>query len=212
MKRLGIWFFIFAILIADCASAQEQDVFNWVQISVEFEPVDDIEVQFSQMLRTELYPEQLLRQWNTEFGAAYAFNKHWKAGAEVRLTFAEGELLPRYAIYGRYRDGMGDFELQFRTKLQTDVTRTSLPETTLRNRFRLGYEVNKDMLIYVSYESFYRMYYIENLFSENRIETGIDYSINKHNSINLAYINSSEINESNPKTRHIASISYNYKF
>lgn len=212
MKQLSILLLIGAASFSSVVCAQEQAVFNWFQVAAEFEPVKDVEVQFSQMIRTELYPELTFRQWNTEIGAAYAFNKHWKAGAEMRITVTGEGVIPRYAIYGRYRDGIGDFELQFRTKLQTEISKVALPETTLRNRIRTGYELNKDLLIYVSYELFYRMYFVENSFSENRIETGIDYSINKHNSINLAYLNSSEINESNPNTRHIASISYNYKF
>jgi len=189
----------------------EQQFSGWTQVSTEFEIIKDLEIQVAQMFRFEMLPYEY-NQVNTELQGTWKFNKHWKAGAEYRLTSTSKEEQSRFAIFGRYRDGIDDFELQFRSKLQVETSNFGLPETIFRNKALLGYEITKDIMTYVSYELFYELYEVENTFNQYRIEPGIDLRLNKHNHLSLYYIHSRSMNTNNPRIRHISGLSYEYKW
>lgn len=193
------------------AHAQVTQRFSaWTQASTEVDLTKDLEFQVTQMFRSDLLPYSF-KQLNTELQLGYKFNKHWSAGGEFRFIGSNDAEL-RYSLYGKYRDGIEDFELQIRSKYQVQTSRNELPESAFRNKFLLGYEVTKDIMPYISYEIFYTMYYRENSFNEYRIEPGLELELNKHNDLALYYIHGRERNTNAPTIRHVFGLSYEYKW
>ena len=74
---------------------------------------------------------------------------------------------------------MGPWELQWRMKAQIQWTQFELPEKELRNRFLLGYEINKHLMPYLAAEYFLTADHAETSFREYRYMAGAEYELNK---------------------------------
>lgn len=211
MIRSALLFLVFCTGASQLL-AQQQQVHGWIQAGAEFDLTKDLELQVSLMARPEIYPDYTLTQYNTEIGLAYAWNKHWKAGLEGRFGLDEGFPESRLAASVRYRDGLGPWELQWRMKAQIQWTQFELPEKELRNRFLLGYEINKHLMPYLAAEYFLTADHAETSFREYRYMAGAEYELNKKQDLELTYIYSNAWNTGNQNIRHIASLSWKYNW
>lgn len=191
--------------------SQTRSLHSWTEATISYDLNKDIGLKYGQMVRNELFPLNPEVSLISELSADYKFNKHWKAGAECRLSFSPAEIQPRYAIFVRYRDGIGDFELQVRSKLQSETSQYELPVTEFRNKFSVGYELSKKLMPFVSYELFYRAQAAESNFNAHRTQAGFDYKFNKHHNISLGYMIDTEVYTYKPKQKHVISLSYAYE-
>ena len=111
------------------------------------------------------------------------------------------------------------FKLSYRGRLQTQYTGINssedghIPESFFRNRLKLDYNIKGlPFKPSVSYELFYRInQYTTRQIEKNRYIVGLDYKINKSNSVGLSFLINETVNVVEPVKRYIMGIDYKLK-
>jgi predicted porin len=89
----------------------------------------------------------------------------------------------------------------------------SLPELprNLRNKVKIEYRTKKFPVDpYIAYELFFRTNQKDQKLSQQRFDIGIDYSINKKNSLKAYYRYQQQLNATAPDQNFILGISYSF--
>ena len=210
MKKV---YLLFIILFCSAANnfAQDLNYGVWSQVKTSFDLSKDLEGAVSGMYRQDLQTPGR-RAYIGELAVKYDLAKKWSVEAEYRLKKVPSESTQRVAIAANFREGMGDFDLYFRTKLQHEFLQYAIPETAWRNRVKMRFDHFKKIKPYVSYELFLNRNYKEINLTTYRAATGVDYNINKHNGLEVYLIVDQEIYNVYPVTDLIFGVSYEYKF
>ena len=106
------------------------------------------------------------------------------------------------------------FKLGYRGQLQAQYTGVNstknghIPESYFRNRFKIEYNIKGLPLNpSLSYELFYRINpYATQQVEKNRYTLGVDYKINKHNTLGIAFLRDETIHVKNPEKQYIEGI------
>ena len=211
IKKLSITFLLIISLAANNLFAQHIDGGTWVNAGISFEPIKDITVDLNEEAR---YNASIgsLNQLNTNISIDYKLSKKIKTGVEYRYSIRDNKNTNRFGWGISYKEGMGDFDLNLRTKFQYSPVLDGPEGTSWRNKLGLSYAINKDFSPFVSCEMFYSIANEISQFDNYRIEGGLDYGPNKHNDFTLSWIYDHEFNVNNPDIMHVLSFSYKYSF
>jgi hypothetical protein len=211
------------IAFASSTNAQVNDAGLWGSINVEKNISNLIDVQLTQELRLNENFSELGTAF-TEAGVTFDLPKGFRAGIAYR--FIQKRRLDdsysfrhRYLVELSYRYKWNKLVVSLRNRFQsqyTDVQSSEdgmVPENYLRTKLQFRYDTGKRWQPFISSELFYQLNNPEgNEIDNMRFATGIDYEINKRNSIEVSYLFDREINVNNPVTSYIIGIAYNFKF
>ena len=102
------------------------------------------------------------------------------------------------------------FQSTFRDNRRGDYTFN--PKTYMRNRLAVSYKIpGKPVKLHASEEFWWRLYHPErNIIDDLRTVVGVEYAIDKHNTLDFFIRSQNEVQVSNP--RHILYIGVNYGF
>lgn len=191
--------------------AQYTDIVGWTDASIKFDLTKDLEGSVGQQLRYD-FTIGSLYQWNSEASLDYKLIKHLKAGVDYRFSYRPGGSKQRVGLGLTYKDGFGDFDLGFRSKIQYSFTPDNREGSTWRNKISGDYKINKHWYVGASGEIFYAFSNTGNLFNNYRLGCSVEHRINKHNSLELAYLYDDEFHVNAPVDLHVMSLSYAYSF
>lgn len=221
MKKI-VSVFVLLCLVAT-VTAQTYDFGGLVSADCEL----NISKHWSFDAGTELRFNQNLSKydrWKLEVGADYSF---WKKRIKLGINYDflnyqddEGIFDNRHRLSGAstFAYKLGDFRLSDRSIVQAtfrDETRGDYkfnPKTYYRNRLELTWNIpHKPVKLYASEELFCRLYYPEhNIIDELRTIFGVEYSINKHNSLTFFLRSDNEVQVSNPENTLYLGVTYNF--
>lgn len=177
----------------------------WTGVSLKYKLNKKVAFSIDQQVRvTDNLNE--IRSIFFEFGLKYKFNKHFSTRVQHRYTIRNQERhVNRFSLDGtaKWKIKPAKLELSYRLRFQhAMITFTKEPETFLRNRLQLRYEVFKKMKLFARYESFYQ-FNDKSRFRRNLYAAGIELQVNKKLDLSLFYRMDKKINTKNPETRNI---------
>ncbi len=119
----------------------------------------------------------------------------------------------------RFRPEWKRFSFDYRTRFQSQYFNIyssedgCIPEKFFRNRLKASYNIKKSNFEpSASYELYYFLDQRGNdLFKRRRFIAGVEYELNKKNSIELSYVFHKTINVKNPRQNHIISLEYKFE-
>lgn len=157
-------------------------------------------------------------------GLGYSF---WKSRFKVSADFdyilknRETYMENRYRVSGglTYSEKIRSFKLSLRSKYQAsfyDESRAEHkfnPKTYVRNRFEISYSFfSKPVKLYASTEMFIRLYKKDARFiDEMRTVVGVNYRINKNNSLDFYLRADNEVQVKNPANIYYIGVGYSFK-
>lgn len=221
--------FIIAIFLVSfsCASAQlNNDAGFWSTFTLQHEIKKKFILTIDQEFRLrENYSRMNLLY--TNIGIAYK-SKNWKFEPSYRFINKfdlDGSISFRHRIMFDliYKKKFGNFSISERARYQAEVKnvyssdRAFLPEQYLRMRTMLDYNINDDYTVYYSCELRYQIdvpnsdVVFNKTWHRIRNVLGVDYKINKKNSVGVYYLVQNEFNISPPENIYITGIQYSVK-
>ena len=157
-------------------------------------------------------------------GLGYSF---WKSRFKVSADFdyilknREIYMENRYRVSGglTYSEKIRSFKLSLRSKYQASfydesrVEHKFNPKTYVRNRFEISYSFfSKPVKLYASTEMFIRLYKKDARFiDEMRTVVGVNYRINKNNSLDFYLRSDNEVQVKNPENIYYIGVGYSFK-
>ena len=157
-------------------------------------------------------------------GLGYSF---WKSRFKVSVDFdyilknRQTYLENRYRVSGglTYSEKIRNFKLSLRAKYQASFYDESRayhkynPKTYIRSRFEITYSFfSKPLKLYASTEIFVRLYKPDTRFiDEVRSVVGVNYRINKNNSMDFYLRSDNEVQVKNPANIFYVGVGYNFK-
>lgn len=217
----GFWF-----LVSGFITAQYNDAGLWTSITAEKKITQSFSAYFNESFRfseniselggffSEMGIEKKFRK-NLSFALCYRFaNKR-----ELNNSYSPRH---RYFFDISYRKKISGFAISYRARIQSQVENYFLPAEKLygntpenywRNKLSLSYNPSKKFKPFVSAEIWYRLSDQKENFIDNiRYSAGIQYDLNKKNSIEMYYIFQKELQQKNPLTDFISALSYAFTF
>jgi hypothetical protein len=218
-----LWIAILVCVFLPGHSQIQTDAGMWNTISVEKE----ITKKFSLILDEEIRLRDNFSQLNllyTNFGVSYKIIKGLKVAIIYRLiekyegTNYTFSFRNRLMLDISYRYKIQDFSVSYRSRLQYEVRdyyssdKGKLPEKFWRNKFEAKYNIKK-FTPYVGVELRYQIADPRNQISDEgwhriRYFWGVDYDINKNNSIGVYYLIQREYYVVNPMDMYIIGLQY----
>jgi len=157
-------------------------------------------------------------------GLGYSF---WKSRIKLSADFdyilknRQTYLENRYRVSGglTYSEKIRNFKLSLRAKYQASFYDESRayhkynPKTYIRSRFEITYSFfSKPLKLYASTEIFVRLYKPDARFiDEVRSVVGVNYRINKNNSMDFYLRSDNEVQVKNPANIFYVGVGYNFK-
>lgn len=198
------------------AKAQEKDFEIWGDINAKYKINKKWRLDGEAGLRTR-ENSQLLKQYYLELGGRYKINKRFDFSAKYRFTnyFKLGKTsIHRIGLDISYDNKWHRFSWQLRGRYQHEwfVSNYSqeLDEQVWRTKFEVSYDIRKNKLEpYFSFEHFmglngpYKM-----LSTDVRWTIGADFPVNKWSDLDISYRIETELNDANPLTAYILSVTY----
>lgn len=209
--KLNIAFCFSLIAFSKTAIAQDLNYATWIQAGLEFEIVNDLDFAITEIVKQDIEFTGV-HSLNTDVELKYKFAKKWSASADYRLKLLPTETIHRFGTSINFREGMGKFDLYFRSKYQYEIRQYRLPDQAWRNRIKLRYEATKDIYPYISYELFLNSTYRETSFNTYRVEAGSTFELNKHSEIQLYIMLDQELLKTKPVSYLVFGLAYQYKF
>ncbi|MFT6398193.1 MAG: hypothetical protein ACJAYU_002949 [Bradymonadia bacterium] len=209
---------LLALIIASSdASAQTTDEQFWLSAGIDIEPVDDLQLSLSQMLRLD---QSMTRIGKTgpELGLAYSLGGGFRLHAGYRFTADrrdEGDWRYENRVFfgARYRYDIGVFELGYRLEFQEDLYKKrgeKLNDNVIRNRFQVTLEVHEIVQPFVSFEALANIGGEDGTGPRNwRITVGTDLNFDDHG-VSVFYRLRKAFG--GPDTDHILGLDYGYSF
>lgn len=124
----------------------------------------------------------------------------------------EEYLVNRLFGFARFSFDLDRIRLQYRIRYDYNFN-TSYGKLPMhfRNKIRIKYRTKKFPLDpFIAYELFYRIYYNDHRFSQQRMDVGLDYSISKKHSLRVYYRYQQRLNAYAPDKNFILGISYSF--
>ncbi|MGQ8336748.1 DUF2490 domain-containing protein [Sunxiuqinia sp. A32] len=176
----------------------------------------DTEIEFGNRLRNNLNQRDesfmgLALTWSKKdlsFSTSYRISNE---NDEDRYNVAH-----RLALQGQYEIEIDRFSIGYRARVQSQYKNINsskdghIPESYLRNRFKVDYNIKGlPLKPALSCEFFYRINkYAVKQFERRRYILGLGYKINKDNQVGVSYILHETFNKNNPSKQHIIGIDY----
>jgi len=210
------------LLVSTQLKGQQNDAGLWASVSFEAKVAKRLSAKISEEFRFYENISELGTSF-TEACLEYKINKYLQVSANYRFTQRkrlDDYYSFRHRIYVdvKYSKKLKPFELSWRGRFQdqySDIGRASdggVAEYYFRNKFSLKWDLDKAYSPYLSFELFSPLDYPRySVFDNLRATAGIEYSISKHQKIDLYYMIQKEINVSRPDTYFILGIGYFYK-
>jgi hypothetical protein len=205
------------------AFSQLNDFQLWTTVNFE----KKISPAFSALLTQEIRFSENVTQVGTvftEIGASYRFLKRFKVTAMYRITHKEQidktyDDRTRYYFDFTYKEKIKPVVLVARLRYQAEYKdyNTSetgkVPEIQIVPKLEVKFDLKKRYEPYVYAEPFFRMTQIVYApFDQLRVCAGVEYTINRMNSIDIHYLIEKEYNVKHPETDYVIGITYDFTF
>lgn len=196
---------------AQSADLRTNELNEWANIKIKKKINSDFQIFIAPQIRFE---QKIIKKYLFETGGSYELNKHFDVGFGYRYSFEEkkknDENVHRFDLdisastkFHRFKP---ELRIQFNT--EKDVLETER-FNTLRYKTSLDYDPKKSILKpFIVGELFQNLN--ENELEKFRIGAGLEFKINKHNSIDIAYL--LDYNFTKERNIHIISIGYDFDF
>lgn len=210
---------------ADFLNSQTQDFGMWNTISVNKEFSKKVSAGIDQEIR---WRDNLttLNLIYTNVGVTYKFTNWFKLSLVYRFIDKNKEDFTwgvRHRIYSdaSFKVKPGKFNLSYRARYQIEwraagyeLIHGNVPESYLRNQFKIGYKLSDQIEPYVGTELRFqirnpRVPY-RNGFDRSRIFAGVNYEFNNKSVLGAYFLNQLEWNVVNPETLYILGIEYTF--
>ncbi len=191
--------------------AQHTDGAAWLYTGVNAEVAKDLDAEAGQEIRYNVSVSDLY-QWNSHASLTYKFTKKIKVSGDYRYSVRSSGNTHRVGFGIGLREGFGDLDLAYRSKIQYSTAADGNEGSVWRNKGTVSYTLNKDWETYGSGELFYNLSNEGNALNGFRSEIGIDYSPNKHHDITASWIYDMEFQVSFPLKLHVLNLSYIYNW
>lgn len=221
MKR--ILFFAAFSLFAALLDAQTSDFGMWNTISVN----KDLGKKFSAGIDQEIRLRDNLTTLNlvyTNFGVSFKLANFFKVGLTYRFVDKHKEDLTwgvrhRLMLDFIFKYKPGKFNLAYRARFQAewrgagyDSRLDQVPEIFMRNKVNIGYKATDDIEPYIGCEIRWqirnpRIPY-HNSIDRGRYFAGVNYDINKHNTVGSYFLFQKETNVIDRQTLYIWGLEY----
>jgi hypothetical protein len=222
-----LFFFLFLCCTINLANAQQNnDAGMWNTFSIQHELKKNITLNIDQELRLkENYSRVNL--FYTNVGVAFK-KKNWKIEPsyrhidKVNLDATES-IRHRFMLDVTFKKKFGNFSISERARYQAEVKnvlsskRAFMPEQYLRMRTMIDYSINEYFTTYYSCELRYQIdvpnsdVVFNGLWHRIRNVLGVDYKINRKNSVGVYYLVQNEFNISPPENIYITGLQYSLK-
>jgi hypothetical protein len=212
------------LLVSNFTFAQISDFQTWGNVSLEKEFKFDLKVSIAEEVRFCRNMSEI-DEFFTEIGAEYKFTKFLKSGLSYRFirNYTNSGLKRfdhRFDGNIKFDFSIKRFSFDYRIQYQTDnedlftENLSTAFQHTLRNRFRVHYNVNNIKLNpYFSTEFFYKIDPADiSKFNKMRNSLGFEYELSKRDALDLYIMVESELNKETPEQVVVAGLSYKYKF
>jgi len=211
IKKISILSFLCCVCFPSVLFAQHTDGGAWISMGVSHEPVNDFTLEVNEEIRYNISVEELY-QINTNISVDYKLSKKFKTGVDYRYSVRDGRNTNRFGWGISYKEGMQDFDLSLRSKLQYSPVPDGAEGTSWRNKAALSYQINKDFSPFVSGELFYSMSNEIDQLDNYRVEAGLDYGPNKHHDFTISWLYDVEFNVNNPDKMQVITFGYKHSF
>jgi len=191
--------------------AQHTDGAAWLYTGVNAEVAKDLDAEAGQEIRYNVSVSDLY-QWNSHASLTYKFTKKIKVSGDYRYSVRSSGNTHRVGFGIGLREGFGDLDLAYRSKIQYSTAADGNEGSVWRNKGTVSYTLNKDWETYGSGELFYNLSNEGNALNGFRSEIGIDYSPNKHHDLTASWIYDMEFQVSFPEKLHVLNLSYIYNW
>ncbi|HOY30898.1 MAG TPA: DUF2490 domain-containing protein [Bacteroidales bacterium] len=218
IKRIVLFFA--GLLTATTCFSQVQDANLWIYAGIEKKIIPGLSVNLNQEFRmNENFTE--LGTFFTDAGVTYKINKYLKISANYRFI-NKRRSNDSYSMRHRYyfdltlRKKFNPVVITLRTRFQsqyTDVLSSAdgeIPANHIRNKLMIKYDDGRSIKPYFYAEIYSPLKRPYDIFLDNtRYCAGLEYEINRMNTIDLFYMFQKEYHVVNPGTDHIIGIGYN---
>jgi len=208
--------FVFLVLLSVIVRAQENDFQIWGDVKAKYKINKKWKLNGEIGLRTK-ENSQMFKQYYFEFSGSYKINKRFDLSTIYRFTnyFELGKTsIHRWALDLSYDNKWKRFSWKLRGRFQQEwfVRNYSheFDEKSWRTKFDVSYDIRKNKLEpYFSFEHFLGLNGEEKLLSTDlRWTLGAEFPINKWSDLDVSYKIETELNEANPITGYILSVTY----
>jgi len=226
MRFKHILFITYFYLVYFCANSQQSnDAGMWATLSIQHPLTKKINFVLDQELRLrENY--QRINLFYTNIGIDYKFNKYLKISPTYRAiqkkrldgTYSyRHRLMLDVSLKKKFNKISVGERIRYQAEVQDLYTskKGKLVEQYLRFKTDVKYSINDRITPYISCELRYQIHaprgdgpLYDKGFHRIRNVLGIEYEINKKNSINLYYLIQSEFDISTPESIYILGIAY----
>ena len=221
MKR-----FLFILLIClGCigTEAQTNDAGLWTGLGIEKKITQTLSINFENAIRlnenygkvgTILHDVRISYNITNSIRVAgnYRFSKKRRIDDFYNIRH-------RYYFTLALKQKMGNLDLTYRTRYQSQYSSFYSSETGIvpvnlfRNKLTIAYSTDKPYKPFIATEIFYQLNNpIANEFSKIRYVGGINYTLNKKNSLRIFYLYQQEMNTNNPRSLYVTGVDYQYTF
>ena len=218
--------FLFFVVFLSCFGTsiirgQENDFKLWTDIELEKEIGKKFEMELSFSNRLH---ENATRREETHTSLSFDYSKKWFSAGIIYRVFNESDPERGYDLGHRVTFELGldkdldRFKFSTRNRYQAEYTNVNssakgkIPKSHYRNRIKIDYNVKSIPIEpYFFYEFYYRLNsYAPKEIDKYRFSGGLDIKLNKHNSVNLGYINQYYISNETIRRDHIVEIKYSF--
>lgn len=201
--------------------SQQNDFQSWTSISIDYK----INKKWQLKLSPELRLYENVNEINTIFldlGAQYTVNSFFSIGIYNRNA-AQKQLNNTYNFNHRWMFDVNikkkvfrKCDLKYRLRMQNqfneiDVNSFNNHSQSLRNKISLSYNLHKKISVEVGAELFNKFKNKSIQFSNLRLNTILEYEINKKNAIAFGFLYQKELNSVNPYTDWVLQIQFQKK-
>lgn len=210
---------LFLLLISTLTFSQEKDFQWWNKLTIEKRISPRMRLSLTDGLRFKENVSQFSRHFN-QINFSYNFTPKFSTTISYRLV-QKGDDKLGLSIRNRmqmdliYEVNIKKFSITFQERFQShvaDINRKAdwnVPVNYLRSRITIDYKLDSKLRPFASAELFYLLGYD---FTNYRLRAGLNYKLNKRNSLGLFYMLDQEINENNPRSDFILGTSYKHSF
>lgn len=215
----GLLLVLYCLLPAARANAQDQDANLWMTISIEKKIIKPLSLTLTQEFRMNENITEL-GTFFTGLEVTYKINKYLRVSGGYRFI-NKRRVDDSYSKRHRYyfdlsvRKKFKPVTLSFRTIFQSqykDVFSSDdgkVPGNYWRNKLELKFDAGKNIQPYISAEIFTPLKRPYNIFFDlTRYCGGVEYQINRMNTIDVYYMFQKENNVNAPQIDHIIGIGY----
>jgi hypothetical protein len=219
--RAAIW--VMLVFAGIRVSAQVNDAGLWMDVNIEKKITRSLAVEFTEEVKMYENITEVGTIYS-DLGLTYNFMKRFRVGGSVRFTNQkrlDDTYDSRFSYYFdfSFREKVKLWIFNVRLRYQSQFTdmytseNGTIPKNVFRPKATIKYEINKHIRPEASAELFFLLNgQYPGSFVQWRASLGVEYVINRRNSVELYYMLKQEVNVNNPWTSYIIGLSYSYSF